>query len=67
MTTQKLGIGALEAREQMERQVDCIKNAMNSFMADAEKVTNKSAARRARKLSLEIGQQLKDYRAKSIK
>ena len=47
--------------------VENIKRDMINFVVDAEKVDNKSAARRARKLSMEIGRQLKEYRAKSIK
>jgi hypothetical protein len=63
------GMTVAEANEltTMEDQVYKIKNAMISFLRDAEKVDNKSAARRARKLSMEITRMLKDYRAASIK
>jgi hypothetical protein len=63
------GMTVAEANEltTMEDQVYKIKNAMISFLGDAEKVDNKSAARRARKLSMEITRMLKDYRAASIK
>ena len=50
-----------------ESTINAIEIKMNSFIADASKLTNKAAASRARMLSLEIAVLLKDYRFNSIK
>ena len=67
MTTDGITVTEAKDMDYREDMVYKIKNAMLSFVVDAEKVDNKSAARRARKLSLEITGMLKDYRAASIK
>jgi len=51
----------------IETQVKELDDSMNQFLLDAKKLTNKSAARRARKLSMEISRQMKQYRADSLK
>jgi len=51
----------------MEERVAAIKAKMDEFCKEAAKITNKSAARRARMLSMTIRKMLKAYKADSIK
>jgi hypothetical protein len=67
MTTNGITATAATEMSAMEEQVYNIKQTMIGFTVDAEKVANKSAARRARKTSLAITKMLKEYRATSIK
>lgn len=47
--------------------VSTINSQMENFVTNAEKVTNKSAARRARKISMHVTDLMKKYRKFSIK
>jgi len=47
--------------------VEALEIEMKAFLVDAKKFTNKAAARRARKSSIEIGDLLKKFRKLSIK
>lgn len=40
---------------------------MDNFTVDAKKLTNKAAARRARKVSMEIERAMKEFRTLSVK
>lgn len=51
----------------MEALIANIEHEMKAFIEESKKVTNKAAAKRARKLSLSITKDLKEFRAKSIK
>lgn len=51
----------------MNRLLENLKSNMDAFTENASKVSNIAAAKRARKLSLEITAQLKQYRKDSIK
>jgi len=53
--------------ETLMNRIEQMETKMNAFISDARKTTNKSAAMRARKLSLEITKELKDFRKDSIK
>lgn len=51
----------------MDILVEKIKVLFSNFQVEAGKIGNKAAARRARKLSLEIDKMLKQYRKGSVK
>lgn len=51
----------------MDILVEKIKVLFSNFQVEADKTGNKAAARRARKLSLEIDKMLKQYRKGSVK
>ena len=51
----------------MEKLLNDITELFEAFKADAAKDTNKAAARRARKLTLELSQVFKDFRKVSVK
>lgn len=51
----------------MDSLVDTLVKQTESFIENAKKTTNKSAARRARKISLELTKTLKEYRRLSVK
>jgi len=44
-----------------------IKDKFAAFIQEANKTTNQSAARRARKISMELRQLLKEFKAASVK
>lgn len=50
----------------MKALVEVILQNMDKFKEDVQKTNNKAAAARARKVSLEIGKQLKEFRALSV-
>jgi len=55
---------ANEVEEQYSKYLDEIKNKFNSFVMEAESgKSNKSSALRARKLSMQLRSDLKDFRA----
>lgn len=53
--------------EPVQKSVDDITKLMDAFQANAKKLTNKAAARRARTISNQLTKALKEYRAISIK
>lgn len=53
--------------ESVEKLLNDITETFEAFKADAEKETNKTAARRARVNSVELGKLLKKYREISVK
>ena len=56
-----------EKKLSLNELVGAIIDSMNQFRADAHKLENKAAARRARKESLYLTKLLKQYRADSPK
>jgi len=56
-----------EEKISVEEQVTLIKGDVALFLHDAEKITNKTAARRARTCSLAIEKKLKRFRKDSLK
>lgn len=64
-------MNTVEFTENQEKEVtdlcETIRNAFRDFNKETVKPRNKSAARRARKLSMEITRLLKNYREASIK
>lgn len=51
----------------MEELLKNVQETFSAFLLDAQKTGNKAAAVRARKASLELEKQLKEYRKTSIK
>lgn len=51
----------------MEALIANIEHEMMAFIEESKKMTNKAAAKRARKLSMSITRDLKEYRKESIK
>lgn len=51
----------------MEKLLDVIIETFEAFKADAEKETNKAAARRARVISVKLAKLLKEFRETSVK
>ena len=51
----------------MEKLLDVIIETFEAFKADAEKETNKAAARRARVISVKLANLLKEFRETSVK
>ena len=51
----------------MEKLLDVIIETFEAFKADAEKETNKAAARRARVISVKLAKLLKEFRETSLK
>ena len=51
----------------MEKLLDVIIETFEAFKADAEKDTNKAAARRARVNSVKLAKLLKEFRETSVK
>ena len=51
----------------MEKLLDVIIETFEAFKADAEKETNKAAARRARVISVKLAKLLKELRETSVK
>lgn len=54
-------------KEVIEEKVLTLRNKMTEFLTNAEQVTNKAAARRARLLAMVLRNMLKEFKTYSIK